>query len=298
MLISYLIVVLIFGAGVLAARVWNSSRGEHGIVAAAGHAPQPMQQDFEATVAGAPQVARIARVVDCRWAGSGVPAFPGERVVVGRRYDVASGRLEIAYDSGTTIVLEGPATYQVDSPYGGYLLGGKLSASTFSAASPLAAAGGLPGAVAASESVSLSHLTIIRTPTMVASTVGAEFSVAAADSGTSTARASRGRVALQLAGDNPDTAVPVYLNADFSALVEAAGIYHGITVKGPVPRSAAFASRELSADALMNLVCGDTKLQRSGAAKLQRSGVQNCNGVALQIATEWRCGPATRSFRS
>ena len=108
-LISYLIVVLIFGAGVLAARVWNSSRGEHGIVAAAGHAPQPMQQDFEATVAGAPQVARIARVVDCRWAGSGVPAFPGERVVVGRRYDVASGRLEIAYDSGTTIVLEGPA---------------------------------------------------------------------------------------------------------------------------------------------------------------------------------------------
>ena len=46
-------------------------RGELGIVAAAGHAPQPIQQDFEATVAGAPQVARIARVVNCRWAGSG-----------------------------------------------------------------------------------------------------------------------------------------------------------------------------------------------------------------------------------
>ena len=112
-----------------------------------------------------------------------------------------------------------------------------------------------------------------------------------ADSGTSTARASRGRVALQLAGDKPDTAVPVYLNADFSALVEAAA---STTAYRERARAALrrIRIRELSADALINLVCGDTKLQRSGIAELQRSGAADLQLVHFDLnAGEPAAGP-------
>ena len=99
-----------------------------------------------------------------------------------------------------------------------------------------------------SESVSLSHLTIIRTPTVVVSTVSAESQRHRGGPGRGTVRVSRGTVALQLASSRPDTEAPVYLAADSSALVEAAGVYRGITVKGPATRSAVFASPRDSAE--------------------------------------------------
>jgi hypothetical protein len=76
---------------------------------------------------GTQPVARITSMVGCRWAdGESAPLTP--IVSLGRRYALLEGFMEIAYDTGATVILEGPATYEVQSANGGYLSLGKLTA--------------------------------------------------------------------------------------------------------------------------------------------------------------------------
>ena len=49
-------------------------------------------------------------------------------VSLGAKYTVTSGFMEIAYDTGARVILEGPATYEIESANGGYLAVGKLTA--------------------------------------------------------------------------------------------------------------------------------------------------------------------------
>jgi hypothetical protein len=49
-------------------------------------------------------------------------------VSLGDRFALASGLLEITYDSGARVILQGPVTYEVESRDGGYLSVGKLTA--------------------------------------------------------------------------------------------------------------------------------------------------------------------------
>ena len=90
-----------------------------------------------------PVVGRITGMVDCKWAegsgfrvqGSGVPIskspnfqtskFP---VALGDTFALASGLMEITYDSGAKVILQGPVTYEVESKAGGFLSLGKLTA--------------------------------------------------------------------------------------------------------------------------------------------------------------------------
>ena len=64
-------------------------------------------------------------MVDCKWAGtaSDSPAVP-----LGRKYELASGLMEITYDTGAKVILQGPVTYEVESANGGFLSVGKLTA--------------------------------------------------------------------------------------------------------------------------------------------------------------------------
>ena len=64
-------------------------------------------------------VGRITGMVDCKWNG-------GSRVSLGQKVDLASGLLEITYDTGAKVILQGPVTYSVESN-GGYLAVGKLT---------------------------------------------------------------------------------------------------------------------------------------------------------------------------
>ena len=64
-------------------------------------------------------------MVDCKWAGT---AFDAPGVPLGRKYELASGLVEITYDTGAKIILQGPVTYEVESGNGGYLAVGKLTA--------------------------------------------------------------------------------------------------------------------------------------------------------------------------
>ena len=64
-------------------------------------------------------VGRITGMVDCKWNG-------GSRVSLGQKFELASGLMEITYDTGAKVILQGPVTYSVESN-GGYLAVGKLT---------------------------------------------------------------------------------------------------------------------------------------------------------------------------
>ena len=52
----------------------------------------------------------------------------GAAVPLGGKYALASGLMEISYNTGAKVILQGPCTYEVDSARGGFLSLGKLTA--------------------------------------------------------------------------------------------------------------------------------------------------------------------------
>ena len=66
-----------------------------------------------------PFVGRITGMADCKWNGA-------SRVSLGQKYELASGLMEITYDTGARVTLQGPVRYEVEAN-GGYLSLGKLT---------------------------------------------------------------------------------------------------------------------------------------------------------------------------
>ena len=60
---------------------------------------------------------------------SPVAARAGDLVPLGRKYPITAGLLEITYDSGAKVIVQGPAIYSASSYNGGGLYFGKLTAS-------------------------------------------------------------------------------------------------------------------------------------------------------------------------
>jgi hypothetical protein len=74
-------------------------------------------------------VARITGAKNSRWA-DGAPAIqPGDHVHRGQRLELLAGLAEITFDSGASVVLEGPASLDVNSAWDGTLRRGTLKAS-------------------------------------------------------------------------------------------------------------------------------------------------------------------------
>ncbi len=121
-LFSYVMAALILGSLVLGTRVWRG-RGEREVAPAAGLAAAAVPDGgLQGTI-----VARIIGAKDCRWADPRTAATVGQAVAVGRKFALASGKLEIAYNIGDRVALEGPATFEVDSLHSGRLSAGKLT---------------------------------------------------------------------------------------------------------------------------------------------------------------------------
>ncbi len=76
------------------------------------------------------------------WQDESTSTVSGARVPLGRRYALASGLLEITYDSGAKVVLQGPATYEVETRDGGFLSRGKLTARLAKGSEGLGTGGG------------------------------------------------------------------------------------------------------------------------------------------------------------
>ena len=64
---------------------------------------------------------------DCRWAPGTPVARDGDDVRLGRPFNLEGGLLEISYETGATIVLEGPVEYTVASASSGLLSSGRLT---------------------------------------------------------------------------------------------------------------------------------------------------------------------------
>ena len=152
-------------------------------------------------------VGRITGMVDCQWeeAARGRGAEESGQtnlkskirnlkspVFLGDRLALRSGLLEITYNSGAKVILQGPVTYEVESAAGGYLLVGRLTAKlekkeeqTVSRSSLLAA----------------SSLFVVRTPTAVVTDLGTEFGVEVRKDGSTVSHVFRGSVEVRGTSD-------------------------------------------------------------------------------------------------
>ena len=123
---SYALAALVLGVGVVGAWAWRG----RGLGAAGSSDPSPAvaTSGFPSVPAiGVNTVAKVIGLSGCRWANPEMAVTVGQPVAVGRKLVLASGKLEIAYDIGDRVTLEGPATFEVSSATGGKLSVGKLT---------------------------------------------------------------------------------------------------------------------------------------------------------------------------
>jgi hypothetical protein len=215
---SYVVGAVLLGIGLLIGWTWRSHYNQQFIQNAPQHFPMGDKSEVEPQFVG-----RITGLADCRWDASSFEAFDRDDVPLGRKYSLISGFMEITYDTGAKVILQGPVAYEVESASGGFLSLGKLTARVESKGP---GTGGLgPGSkgertanLALSQqerepttslaprpsSLSTRHapLFFVRTPTAVVTDLGTEFGVEVDRSGATRSHVFRGRVVLRLAGDN------------------------------------------------------------------------------------------------
>jgi len=71
-------------------------------------------------------VGRVTGLANVQWANIDTSTERGNGIPLGRKYAITSGLMELAYDTGAKVILQGPCTYEVESN-GGYLVTGKLT---------------------------------------------------------------------------------------------------------------------------------------------------------------------------
>ena len=140
-------------------------------------------------------------MVDCKWNG-------GSRVSLGQKLDLASGLMEITYDTGAKVILQGPVTYSVEAN-GGYLAVGKLT-------------GKLEKKSSTPQSL-IPNPFVIRTPTATVTDLGTEFGVEVTQDQQSQVRVFQGTVVLQTRGSDGVTPQTIELGKDEAASVQLGG---------------------------------------------------------------------------
>ena len=171
-------------------------------------------------------VGRITGLVDCKWEkkGLGIRDWgleegsrtanlkseipnPKSLVALGDRFALAAGLMEITYDTGARVILQGPVTYSVEIN-GGYLAIGKLTGK-------LGKRGGgsanhqIPNPKSKIVSPSplsslLSPLFVIRTPTATVTDLGTEFGVEVDKNGAADVEVYQGEVITRPCPDTGD----------------------------------------------------------------------------------------------
>ena len=141
-------------------------------------------------------------------------------VSLGDCFAVRSGLLEITYETGARVILQGPATYDVESVAGGYLAVGKLTA-RLEKKEELGTK---------NEEYSVPHSSLVpissfavRTPTAVVTDLGTEFGVNVDESGNTLCEVFRGEVQVVRAGGDRN-AKPMRLIRGEAARVDASDV--------------------------------------------------------------------------
>ncbi len=198
-------------------------------------------------------VGQVTGMIDVHWADESTAALDGAGVPLGRKYAIASGLMEITYNTGAKVILQGPCTYQADSPVGGFLSLGKLTArlekkgpgvrgqgsekvaggqgpekvaggqwSVASEANPKSRNPEIPKSqISNPQSLIPNPLFAVRTPSATVTDLGTEFGVEVAKNGRTLTHVFRGSVQLQAKASDGKTVSEVrILQANASACVE------------------------------------------------------------------------------
>jgi hypothetical protein len=172
--LAYLVATVIVGAGLIIGAITHVSQSGqivHDSAPAAVGTKTGIEPNTEF-------IGRITGMVDCKWSG---PAVDSPYVLLGHRYELASGLLEITYDTGARVILQGPVTYQAESKNGGFLPVGKLT-----------------GKVDAKKARGF----VVRTPTALVTDLGTEFGVEVDKQGATVSHVFRGLVGVQFLSAN------------------------------------------------------------------------------------------------
>ena len=114
--LAYLFAAVLCGLGLLAGSLIPSARPPQ----VTREIPPPRAPESKATT-----VARITKSVGCDWADPDV-GREGTGISLDLALFVPSGRLEIRYNIGVKVVIQGPAVFAVDAPNGGFLRYGSV----------------------------------------------------------------------------------------------------------------------------------------------------------------------------
>ena len=121
-MLSYLVAVVLLGAGVLLAGAWQTGIDRSAVARAKAEAAKG--------TTGAPVfVARITKAQDCYREDGGPWDADGLLCRLGFQCYVKAGELEITYNTGTKVTLQGPAVYEVSAADGGSLFEGSAAIS-------------------------------------------------------------------------------------------------------------------------------------------------------------------------
>ena len=125
------------------------------------------------------------------------PPVTSHLVCLGDKFALASGLMEITYDTGARVILQGPVTYEVESKDGGFLSLGKLTAKAGEGRRPKTER---IEELSDSSSSFIVHRSsfAVRTPTAIVTDLGTEFGVEVDKQGHTTSHVFRGVVRVQM----------------------------------------------------------------------------------------------------
>jgi hypothetical protein len=216
---SYAVSALIIAIGLLIGLTWKVQSYPPAELVGS-HRPESR----EAAPPAAPSVGRITGMVDCRWAWpqSEPRVLTHDPVSPGQVYPLCAGFVEITYDSGAKVILQGPCNYKVESARGGFLSLGRLTAKVQSRESGVER----PDRQRDDSRPSTldSRLFSVRTPTAVVTDLGTEFGVEVDQSGVTRSHVFQGKVEVRSADPALANQSPVVLSEGQSARLDAAGL--------------------------------------------------------------------------
>lgn len=299
--LSYLIATFVMLVmGIVA---WNWKLPEHAQVV---DRTAPSFETTPGVVGQTRFVGRVTGLVDCQWEeasrfrvqGSGEEKSSGVRnqnseikdqpaprlqspVSLGDRFALASGLMEITYDTGAKVILQGPCTYEIDSAAGGYLAVGKVTARVEKQEERRTKDEGLSDS---RSSFPIPHSYFaIRTPTALVTDLGTEFGVEVSEQGDTMSHVFRGSVEMRPVGmDEGDTKGARVLHADESARVGRAE-QGRVTTPGPNASIAFVREMPRRKQAVFDLL--DAIAGGDGLSGKRDAGIDPTNGRLLTISS-------------
>lgn len=164
----------------------------------------------------------IVAIKNALWVSPERPPQVGDLVMTRERLELAAGLVEIACNSGATLVLEGPARFELSGPHSASLLRGRLTTT-------VSKAGGGPLAAASATG----SLFTVQTPSAVVRDRGTQFGVEVDAVGKTSVHVFEGLV--ECAGWGFGTAPMAKLTAGEGATVDPRGAVRRLAESSPEP---------------------------------------------------------------